>query len=182
MKRFLCVISLMALPVTLAGCNAGRSAVGGVEQVGAGLGAAVSAPLEDFNLRQEPIPMVLLQAQANPYDLRNLNQCATIGAEVARLDEALGPDTDEPPRQDGSYMSERAADAAAKAALDAIRDTTTDFIPGRSWIRRLSGAEQHSRQVQAAIQAGRMRRAFLKGIGIQRNCAPSAAPSWFRPK
>ena len=78
MKRFLCVISLMALPVTLAGCNAGRSAVGGVEQVGAGLGAAVSAPLEDFNLRQEPIPMVLLQAQANPYDLRNLNQCATI--------------------------------------------------------------------------------------------------------
>lgn len=51
MKRFLCVISLIALPVTLAGCNAGRSAVGGVEQVGAGLGAAVSAPLEDFNLR-----------------------------------------------------------------------------------------------------------------------------------
>ena len=38
MKRFLCVISLMALPVTLAGCNAGRSAVGGVEQLGAGLG------------------------------------------------------------------------------------------------------------------------------------------------
>jgi hypothetical protein len=79
-------------------------------------------------------------------------------------------------------MSERAADAAAKAALDAIRDTTTDFIPGRSWIRRLSGAEQHSRQVQAAIQAGRMRRAFLKGIGMQANCAPPAAPSWFRPK
>ena len=77
---------------------------------------------------------------------------------------------------------ERAADAAAKATLDAIRDTTTDFIPGRSWIRRLSGAEQHSRQVQAAIQAGRMRRAFLKGIGMQANCAPPAAPSWFRPK
>ena len=31
-----------------------------------------------------------------------------IGAEVARLDEALGPDTDEPPRQDGSYRSEQA--------------------------------------------------------------------------
>ena len=182
MKRVLCVISLVALSGALSGCNAGRSAVGGVEQVGAGLGAAVSAPLEDFNLRADPIPMVLLQAQSNPYDLRNLNQCTTIGAEVARLDEALGPDTDEPPSQDGSYMSERAADAAAKATLDAIRDTTTDFIPGRSWIRRLSGAEQHSRQVQAAIQAGRMRRAFLKGIGMQANCAPPAAPSWFRPK
>jgi hypothetical protein len=167
--------------LALAGCNAGRSAVGGAEQVGGGFAEAATAPLEDFNLRRQTIPTVLLQAEANPYDLRNLNQCTTIGAEVARLDEALGPDTDEPPRQDGSYMSERAADAAAKATLDAIRGTATDFIPGRSWIRRLSGAEQHSKHVQSAIQSGRMRRAFLKGMGMQRNCAPPAAPSWFRP-
>jgi len=173
---------LLGLALAVAGCNAGRSAVGGVEQVGAGLGQAVTAPLDDFNLRRQMIPTVLLQAEANPYDLRNLNQCTTIGAEVARLDEALGPDTDEPPRQDGAYASEQAADAAAKATLNAIRDTTTDFIPGRSWIRRLSGADQHSRHVQSAIQAGRMRRAFLKGIGMQRNCAPPAAPSWFQPR
>ncbi|MDI6624829.1 MAG: hypothetical protein QME55_08875, partial [Brevundimonas sp.] len=83
---------------------------------------------------------------------------------------------------DGSTLGERAGDAASSAALDAIRDTATDFIPGRSWIRRLSGAEQHSRHVQAAIQAGRMRRAFLKGVGMNRNCAPPAAPSWFRPR
>ena len=144
---------LLGLALAVAGCNAGRSAVGGVEQVGAGLGQAVTAPLEDFNLRRQMIPTVLLQAEANPYDLRNLNQCTTIGAEVARLDEALGPDTDEPPRQNGAYASEQAADAAAKATLNAIRDTTTDFIPGRSWIRRLSGADQHSRHVQSAIQA-----------------------------
>lgn len=166
----------------LAACNAGQSAVGGVGQVTAGLGDAATAPLDDFNLRRRQIPTVLLQAEANPYDLRNLNQCTTIGAEVARLDEALGPDTDEPPRQDGAYRSEQAADAAAKATLEAIRGATTDFIPGRSWIRRLSGAEQHSRHVQSAIQAGRMRRAFLKGIGMQRNCAPPAAPSWFTPR
>ena len=78
--------------------------------------------------------------------------------------------------------SEIAADAAAAATLNAIRDTTTDFIPLRSWVRRLTGAEQHSRQVQAAIQAGRQRRAFLKGMGMQRNCAPPAAPSWFTPR
>ena len=169
------------LIATLSGCNAGRSAVSGAEQVRTGFAAAATAPLEDFNLRRQMIPTVLLQAEANPYDLRNLNQCTTIGAEVARLDAALGPDTDEPPRQGGSYLSERAADAAAKAALNAIRDTTTDFIPGRNWIRRLSGAEQHSKHVQSAIQSGRMRRAFLKGMGMQRNCAPPAAPSWFRP-
>lgn len=172
-------VLLIALCIPLSACGA---VAGGAETFGAGLGAAATAPLDDFNLRREYIPTVLLQAEANPYDLRNLNQCTTIGAEIARLNEALGPDTDEPPPQDGSRLSERAADAASAAALEAIRDATTDFIPGRSWIRRLTGAEQHSRHVQSAIQAGRMRRAFLKGIGMNRNCAPPAAPSWFRPR
>ena len=173
------VLPLIAVSVLLSACGA---AMGGARDFGAGVGAAATAPLDDLNLRREYIPTVLLQAEANPYDLRNLNQCSTIGAEIARLNEALGPDTDEPPAPDGSNLGERAADAASKAALDAIRDTTTDFIPGRGWIRRLSGAEQHSRHVQAAIQAGRMRRAFLKGIGMNRNCAPPAAPAWFRPR
>ncbi|KQW79627.1 hypothetical protein [Brevundimonas sp. Root1279] len=166
----------------LSACNAGASAVDGVRQFGAGFEGAATAPLEDLNLRREMIPTVLLQAESNPYDLRNLNHCSTIGAELTRLDEALGPDLDEPPAPDGSYLSERAADAAAKAALTAIRDTTTDFIPGRSWVRRLSGADQHSRHVQSAIQAGRMRRSFLKGVGMSRNCAPPAAPRWFEPR
>ena len=166
---------LAAVSLLVAGCGAACD-------FGSGVGAAATAPLDDFNLRREYIPTVLLQAEANPYDVRNLNQCSTIGAEIARLDEALGPDRDEPPAPDGSTLGERAADAASKAALDAIRDASTDFIPGRNWIRRLSGAEQHSRHVQAAIQAGRMRRAFLKGVGMHRNCAPPAAPAWFRPR
>ena len=171
------ILTLICIPLSACGAVAG-----GAQQFGAGLGAAATAPLDDFNLRREYIPTVLLQAEANPYDLRNLDHCVTIGAEIARLNEALGPDTDEPPAPDGSRLSERAADAAAAGALAAIRDATTDFIPGRSWIRRLSGAEQHSRDVQSAIQAGRMRRAFLKGVGMQRNCAPPAAPGWFRPR
>ncbi|MBX3477852.1 MAG: hypothetical protein KF910_09600 [Brevundimonas sp.] len=178
------VAFLIAMPalIALCGCNAGRSAAEGAGQFGRGFGAAATAPLDDLNLRRQQIPTVLLQAEANPYDLRNLNQCRPIASEIARLDEALGPDMDEPPSPDGRFMSERAADAASRAALDAVRDTTTDFIPGRSWIRRLSGAEAHSRHVQSAIQAGRMRRAFLKGVGMQRNCAPPAAPSWFQPR
>lgn len=175
-------VSSLVIAVSLAGCQVGSSAMDGARQFGAGVGGAATAPLDDLNLRREYIPTVLLQAEAHPYDLRNLNQCTTIGVEIARLNEALGPDTDEPPLPNGSLLSERAADAAAKAALDAIRDATTDFIPGRSWIRRLSGAEQHSRHVQAAIEAGRLRRAFLKGTGMQRNCAPPAAPAWFRPR
>jgi hypothetical protein len=170
------LVLITAVSVLLSGCG------GAMSDFGAGVGAAATAPLDDLNLRRQYIPTVLLQAEANPYDLRNLNRCSTIGAEIARLDEALGPDTDEPPAPDGSTLGERAGDAASKAALDAIHDAATDFIPGRSWIRRLSGAEQHSRHVQTAIQAGRMRRAFLKGVGMNRNCAPPAAPAWFRPR
>lgn len=172
----------MTLFLLLGGCNAGASAKGGVEQVGAGLGGAVTAPLEDLNLRRQEIPTVLLQAESNPYDLRNMNRCPTIAAEIARLDEALGPDTDAPPSQNGSFMSERAADAAAGATLDAVRGVVTDFIPARGWVRRLSGADAHSKHVQSAIQAGLRRRAFLKGVGMQRNCAPPAAPAGFVPR
>ncbi len=173
-------LALMLLFV-LCGCSTARAVGDGAATVANGFGDAITAPLEDFNLRRQVIPTVLLQAEANPYDMRNMNRCSTIASEVVRLDEALGPDADEPPAPDGRFTSERAADAAAEGALGLIRDTTTDFIPGRSWIRRLSGAEQHSRHVQSAIQAGRLRRAFLKGMGMQRNCAPPAAPSWFEP-
>lgn len=181
MMRTLTVSILCMSAFGLTACAATRSAGDGVQTVREGFADAAAAPLEDLNLRRDAIPTVLLQAQAAPYDMRNLSRCPAIAAEVARLDEALGPDMDEPPQQDGSLASEQAADAAARATLDAIRDTTTDFIPLRSWVRRLTGAEQHSRQVQDAILAGRQRRAFLKGMGMQRNCAPPAAPSWFTP-
>lgn len=171
------------MSLLLVGCNAGTSAKGGVDQVGAGLGGAVAAPLEDLNLRRQEIPTILLQAEANPYDVRNMTRCSTIGAEIRRLDEALGPDTDaELVDDEGAFVSERAADAAAGATLDAVRGTVTDFIPARSWVRRLTGADAHSKHVQSAIQAGLRRRSFLKGVGMQRNCAPPAAPAGFAPR
>ncbi|HZV83558.1 MAG TPA: hypothetical protein VFF48_01095 [Brevundimonas sp.] len=179
--RFRTAIAASALLLALTGCATARTAMGGARQFGAGFGAAALAPLEDFNLRREQIPPVLRHAETNPYDLRGMGRCRAIAAEVARLDEALGPDTAEPPPPRGS-RSELAAAAAADLALDAVRDASTDFIPARGWIRLLTGAERHSRRVQSAIQAGVMRRAFLKGAGMERNCLPPAAPSWFRPR
>lgn len=165
--------------VALAGCNAGASARSGVDQVGAGLGGALQAPLEDFNLVREEIPEILLQARTNPYDSTGMTRCAAIGAEIGRLDEALGPDSDAPQAEDGP-LSDQAAGAAADATLDAVRGTVTDFIPARSWVRRLTGAHQHSQLVQSSIRAGLQRRSFLKGIGQQKNCAPPAAPAGYR--
>lgn len=182
MMRTSTVFLICLSALTFSACTMARSAGEGVETVREGFSDAATAPLEDLNLRRDAIPTVLLQAEAAPYDMRNLERCPAIAAEVGRLDQALGPDLDEPPPQDGSLGSEIAADVAASATLNAIRDTTTDFIPLRSWVRRLTGAEQHSQHVQSAIQAGRQRRAFLKGMGMQRNCAPPAAPSWFTPR
>ncbi len=49
-------------------------------------------------------------------------------------------------------------------------------MPFRGWIRRLSGAERHARDVAAAIAAGTARRAFLKGVGQGRICPGEDMP------
>ncbi|HEY0053045.1 MAG TPA: hypothetical protein VGB49_06500 [Caulobacteraceae bacterium] len=169
--------SLAAVLLLLAACGSSPRA----ERARSGLADAVLAPLGDLNLRREIIPEVLIQAYAHPYDMRGLIRCSVIGHEVGRLDAALGPDLDEPAAPNGGRGAQ-ALDALTEAALGEIRGQTTGFIPLRGWVRALSGADQHARDVQAGIQAGRLRRAYLKGVGMSRNCAPPAAPSWFRPR
>ena len=104
------LVPTIALSLLVGGCGA---AMGGAGDFREGFGAAASAPLTDLNLQRERIPTILLQAEANPYDLRNLDRCSTIAAEIGRLNGALGRDLDEPPPPDGSTRSERAADAAS---------------------------------------------------------------------
>lgn len=176
MGRWASLLLIAAAATGLAGC--GNGAAG---RFGRGLGDAALQPLEDLNLRRDVIPPVLIEALANPYSQQGLDSCMRIALQVRHLNEALGPDQDEPPPpREG--LSQQAVEALADAAVEAVRGETTDFIPLRGWVRQLSGAERHSRRVQAAIQAGRARRAFLKGVGMRQNCAPPAAPSWFRPR
>jgi hypothetical protein len=44
-------------------------------------------------------------------------------------------------------------------------------------VRKLTGAERHDKMVQAAILAGSVRRAYLKGLGETKGCNPPATPS-----
>jgi hypothetical protein len=142
---------------------------------------AVAAPLEDLNLKQKGIPPVLTRAVANPYDVEGLTRCEPIAAEIGRLDAALGPDLDEAPPPDNRSKGKKVADGAWKAGVAEVRDQTTHVLPFRGWIRKLTGAARHDKAVQAAIRAGGVRRGYLKGLGMQKNCAPPAAPSWFVP-
>ncbi len=180
------IATLTLAGIALAGCStftpasATSSASRGVEQVNSGLGSALQAPLEDLNLVRQEIPAVLNEAAAAPYRVQGMGTCTTIAAEIGRLDEALGPDLDAAASTEETDIGDKAADAAADATLDAVRSTVTDFIPARSWVRRLTGADRHSKEVQAAVRAGLQRRAFLKGFGQQKNCAPPAAPAGYR--
>lgn len=132
-----------------------------------GVGMAASAPLDDLNLRRQEVPEILISARRAPYATEGLNRCRAVLAGIAALDDALGPDVDQPEPETGT------GDQAANMALDMVRDTATDFIPLRSWVRRLSGAAAHDRAVQAAIRAGLVRRGFLKGIALERDCGRS---------
>jgi hypothetical protein len=44
------------------------------------------------------------------------------------------------------------------------------LMPFRGIVREISGANDQRRKVQAAIEAGYARRAFLKGVGQERGC------------
>ncbi|MBP2158904.1 MULTISPECIES: hypothetical protein [Asticcacaulis] len=146
-------------------------------------GDAVTAPLEDLNLRRTNIPQILLDAMSRPYDLAGLDRCEAISDEVRKLDALLGPDLDEPPPPaDESSMREKGGRMANKAAVGAVRGATRSIIPFRGLIRQMTGAEKHQKLVDEAIQAGKSRRAYLKGVGMNKNCAPPAAPSWFKPR
>jgi hypothetical protein len=77
-----------------------------------------------------------------------------------------------------------ACTAVGEIAVDRVKSTVTSMVDGvvplRNRVRRLSGAGQHSSAVAAAISAGTLRRAWLKGWGQVTGCilpSPSQAPA-----
>ncbi|HET8748689.1 MAG TPA: twin-arginine translocation signal domain-containing protein [Ramlibacter sp.] len=144
------------------------------------LGDAVVAPLTDLNLLRVTIPPVLVEAKKAPYATPADLSCAALAAEVEALDAALGEDLDAAASTATVTLVQRGTDAAGNAVIGAVRRTTEGVLPFRSWVRKLTGAERHAREVAAAIDAGTVRRAFLKGLGAAAGCAPPAAP-WKAP-
>ena len=147
-----------------------RAAEAATDKVEKGVGDAAIAPLADLNLVRTKIPPVLLTAKQAPYAMPADRACAALAKDVRALDDALGPDLDAPPSANNPGLLERGFDTAGNAAAGAVRSTTEDVIPFRSWVRRLTGAERHSREVAAAIAAGGVRRAFLKGLARGAGC------------
>jgi hypothetical protein len=76
-------------------------------------------------------------------------------------------------KPDPSHVK-RAEQTAHDEAMGALQRTAEDVVPFRGWVRKLTGAERHSKKVANAIAAGIARRAFLKGIRFAQGCSGSA--------
>jgi hypothetical protein len=134
------------------------------------VGNAVATPVNDLNLVHAPIPEALRAAQKAPYALPEDASCKGLKAGIDSLDAVLGPDLDAPATETNPGLIERGEHAAGDAATNALRRTAEGVIPFRGWVRKLSGAERYSKQVAAAIAAGTVRRAFLKGVALAKAC------------
>lgn len=131
---------------------------------------AATSPLNDLNLIRTEIPPVLVDAQKQPYALPPDATCVELAAKVQELDVVLGPDLDATPSGHDPGLIEQGSDEAKNVAIGALRSTSESIIPFRGWVRKLTGAERHSRKVAAAIAAGTARRAFIKGVMASRAC------------
>jgi hypothetical protein len=167
-------LALTLLAASLAACSTtdGTRAPDAQPKPGAQLAQAAGTPLADLNLVRAEIPAVLAEAQKAPYATPADRSCPALAAEVRALDVALGTDLDLPAAHPDAGLVERGGDAA----IDTVRGAAEGVLPFRGWIRKLSGAERYAKEVSAAIAAGGIRRAYLKGLGQAAGCAPPAAP------
>ena len=169
-------LTACATPDTSAPSASATSAAPNPHPATAQITDAATAPLSDLNLVRADIPEVLHAARHSPYGPPSAPTCAGITADVQALDAVLGADLDTPPTASNPGMLERGAGAVGNAAVGALRGAAEGVVPFRSWVRKLTGAERYSRDVAAAIAAGTIRRAFLKGLGQSLACEPPAAP------
>jgi hypothetical protein len=153
---------------------------------------AATGPLQDLNLRRQEIPEILVQAASNPYASIKKSSCAEVKTELAELDKLLGPDMEakhitlvsgskgladnidkmsdiEIP--DTDTITTSLVDSASNFAHDSMVgmiQSKTNILPFRSIIRKISGANSHAKKLANAYQAGKLRRAYLKGVAEMR--------------
>lgn len=169
------VTALTALFIfILSGCATRSTAPD--KNAGSKIGDAVTAPLQDLNLIRTKIPEVLLKAKKDPYRRPADVDCEAFKTEITELDAALGPDMDARRSPSDQGMLKKGGAMAEESALDALRGTTQGVIPFLGWVRKLSGAERHSKEVASAIASGIVRRSYLKGLGESHGCKAPAAP------
>jgi len=127
----------------------------------------ITQPVRDVGLFGRAVPEPLQRARHDPYSLAASWSCTDIDSEIARLDDALGPDP--------MFEAERKESRVGKVAEAGGRAVVNSLIPFRTVVREVSGAAPAERRLQTAIDIGHERRGFLRGVYQMRSCGPFAA-------
>ena len=134
------------------------------------VGDAIATPFSDLNLVRTDVPPILQQARKTAYAKPENPTCESLAKEIHDLDLVLGADLDTIRVDAKGNVLNKGAEELGNATVGALKRFTSGIIPFRSWIRKLSGADRHERDVGAAGVAGIVRRAYLKGIAQASNC------------
>lgn len=134
-----------------------------IDKVGDSVETMAEKPLKDLNLVKDKIPPELEAIMTKPYDLTGLKGCADYKAAIDKLTRVLGPDVDSPKVQGQK-------ESAAEVALSGAEAVVGGLIPGTGLIRKLSGADAAQKKAQAAVLAGDLRRAYIKGTARAKGC------------
>lgn len=128
-------------------------------------GDVAGKPLDDLNLRKDKdkIAPVLVAAQAAPYSTAGHGRCAGLNVEVARLNDALGPDIDDVSAQSTAQKRNRAIGNTTRSVVGSL-------IPFDGVVRQISGANAADAHRAVYVYAGSVRRAYLKGYAAARGC------------
>jgi len=119
-------------------------------------------PARDVGIAKSSIPLVLQEAVQDPYKPLHRQNCAWVDYELARLNQALGPDFG--PSQQGNE------DKATQIALAGGEMVINSLIPFRGLVREISGAGPADRRRNAAVNAGLARRGYVRGVGGALGC------------
>ncbi|MBY0574202.1 MAG: hypothetical protein K2P84_11010 [Undibacterium sp.] len=140
------------------------------QATGTRIGDAITSPLNDFNLIRTEIPEALVNARKAPYAKAKDVDCDWLKKEISSLDLVLGPDIDAVQVDGNGNVIERGTEELGNAAINAMKGFAEGVVPFRAWIRRLTGADKHAKDLVSAGVAGVVRRAYLKGVANTMAC------------
>lgn len=134
----------------------------------------VHGPLDDVGIDRDEVPPMLLVLIDDPYHPPGSTNCSALRRELSQIDFLIGPDTDysqtagegDAAGDEESWLAkgaQRGAQAAHDVAVGFVK-SKLNLIPFRSVIRYVSGAKKHEKEMAQATEAGRLRRAYLKGL------------------
>ena len=149
--------------VAAAKAPAGDKPQSGLDKVGNTMENIGTKPLKDLNIIQPKVAPEIERVMAEPYSLKGIKTCAQFKTAIHKLTAVLGPDVDSP-------ETHKTDKSPAEVALSLGESAAGGIIPFSGIIRKISGAEAKQKYAQAAVYAGSVRRAYLKGTARAKGC------------